>query len=291
MVTRSHEVAAGAAFLLAHQDDDGMWRDYALEPGAGDCWPTAMAGIALDAVGGAHEAVDAARAALCVRARREGWGFNGATACDADSTAWAIRLLGYGAALLSPYLDPRGDAHTFADPLRFGSWAWAHADVTALAGLALAEAGGPDWAVRLLRNACLRSRRANGAWTAFWWTTDAYATARSLELLARSGGIPAAVAAAARGWLAPRPRPRDAFTAAADLSVAVLCGAPLARRIADLEARQLPDGGWPPSAALLVPDQGDGRPGEGHEDRRRVVSTAAALLALAAALEREEKAR
>jgi hypothetical protein len=217
-------------------------------------------------------------------ARPAGWAYNAATACDADSTAWALRLLGRDAdpSPLGRYLDAAGDAHTFADPARFGAWAGAHADVTAVAGLALAAAGAPAAVTATVRGACLRAQRADGAWRSYWWTTDAYATARSLELLDASGGIDAGVAAAARRWLGAAPAATSAFDAAARLDVATLTGDPAAAR-AELLARQEPDGGWPASAALLVPAQWDPERGRPYADGERLLSTAAALHALARA--------
>jgi hypothetical protein len=123
--------------------------------------------------------------------RADGWGYNRATASDADTTSFALRLAGGDASVLDRYVDDDGRAHTFAGT-HFGSWAWAHADVTATVGIALADAGEDATA---LRRAALRDI---GAWNSFWWTTDAYAVARTLELLDVTGDIPPAVTVAAR---------------------------------------------------------------------------------------------
>jgi hypothetical protein len=280
-------LADGARFLRAGQAPDGMWRDYALEPGAAETWTTCAAALALAAVepSAAHAGpVGRARAAVHARARCDGWAYNAHTACDADSTAWAVRLLGTGAAALGPYLDPAGHAHTFADPALFGTWAGRHADVTALAGLALVAAGAPGDAIATVRAAVLAARTPGGGWCAFWWTTDLYASARALELLAASGGIPPEAATGARAQLAgARARAAEsALDAAQRLHVAMLAGADARPHRADLLRRQDPDGGWPPSPALLVPDQRTGAPGPPHADPGRVMTTALALLALAA---------
>ena len=266
------------AFLLERRDRDGLWRDYALPPGRSECWTTSVAALAIARHAPAE--ADRARAAVAARARPGGWGYNSSTACDADSTAWAVRLLRRGAGALSGYLDARGRAHTFADPGRFGTWAEAHADVTPVAGLAVVACGGPGWIVDRIRSACLAGQGADGGWRSFWWTSDAYATARSLELLEATGGVPRAVAARARAWLAAEPLARDAFDAAARLDVAGLVGGRTASYARDLLGRRERDGGWPASPALLVPDQATGERGAPHADDRRILTTAAALLAL-----------
>jgi hypothetical protein len=201
-------LAAGSRFLLERQDPDGLWRDYALPPGQSEAWTTSYAGVAL-----ARAAPGAAQAALAKgtrgggRARPARWlGYNSSTACDADTTSWALRLLEGrpGVAALSPYLDESGWAHTFADP-SFGTWAWARADVTPAAGLALMAGRGPSWAVELLRDACLAAREPDDTWRSFWWTTDAYAVALNLEFLDASGGIPADAAEATQASTAHAP--------------------------------------------------------------------------------------
>jgi hypothetical protein len=276
----SGALAAGAAHLAARQGRDGTWRDYDLPPGASDAWVTAVAGTALAcaAPGSCADAISRARAALLLRRRPGGWGYNAAAACDADSTAWAVRLLGAGTALLGPYLDRDGHAHTFADRERFGSWSWRHADVTAAAGLALARTG-PAWAQRQVRAACLSTQREDGGWRAFWWSDDAYATWSALNLLAVTGGVPPSVATRARGFLAGAGDGAHALGAALRLGIAGLLGAPVGRRRCRLIALQRPDGGWPGSSALLVPDQLTGAPGEPHADDG-VLTTAVSLLAL-----------
>ncbi len=280
-------LADGARFLRASQQPDGMWRDYALEPGAAETWTTCAAALALtvaEPTAAGADAIAGARAAVRARARRDGWAYNAATACDADSTAWAVRLLGAGASALGPYLDPAGHAHTFADPDRFGTWSGRHADVTALAGLALVAAGAPGDAIATVRAAVLAARDPGGGWRAFWWTTNLYATARALEFLAATGGIAPETAAGARVQLtrARARAPESALEAAQRLHVAVLAGADTRPHRADLLHRQDPDGGWPPSPALLVPDQRTGAPGVPHADPGRVMTTALALVALAA---------
>ncbi len=75
----------------------------------------------------------------------------------------------------------------------------------------------------------------------------------------------------------------SAFEAALLVEAAVLAGAPPDRPLRALLSLQEDDGGWPSSAALLVPRQRDGAPGAPHPDVRRLLTTATALTALGAA--------
>jgi hypothetical protein len=266
------ELDAAVAFLLAGQDGDGAWRDYALEPGASDAWTTSVVGLALDGLPGAESAVGRARRHVEALRREEGWGYNERAATDADSTAHAVRFTGGDPHMLSRWLDADGNAHTFLGA-QFGTWAWAHVDVTAAVGLALADP-------RKVRRAVLAARQGDGLWRAFWWATPAYATARALELLAASGGVPPVTAAAAAAWLGAAGPPATAFEAAQRLDAAFAVGAPAGSHASALLRLQLRDGGWPASPALLVPSQVDGTPGEPHSDHARLHTTACAVAVL-----------
>lgn len=271
-------VRTARRFLLERQGEDGLWTDYELPPGPSDAWTTSVVGLALARTGAPLAQLDPAREGVARLRREAGWGYNATTACDADTTSFALRFAGGDSRVLARYLDGDGNAHTFSGQ-RFGSWAWAHPDVTASVGLAAAARGASRALLRLVRAAVLASRTPAGTWRSFWWATDAYALARSLELLAATGGVPATVAAAARAAVHERTG-GSAFEAAQLLTSATLAGAAtraLAARLLDLQER---DGGWPPSAELLVPDQLDGRSGPAHEDGNRLHSTAAALEAL-----------
>jgi hypothetical protein len=88
-------IARGATQLLAQQDDDSFWREFALAPGASESWATAwvgwcLAGTAIS-TGAPHAAVRnalaRARSALATARRAGGWGYNRSTGPDADSTA------------------------------------------------------------------------------------------------------------------------------------------------------------------------------------------------------------
>jgi hypothetical protein len=290
-------IRRGEAFLRAGQDADGFWRDYRLTPGPSEAWTTAVVGCTLAAPPGDEHAIHALHAAIraLADARVAGsWGYNRYTSADADSTAWCIRFVSAVRPLtrttiwqlLQPFIDSDGDAHTIpmADA---GTWGEAHADVTPVVGLALVASGAPEEMIRRVRGAVLRSRTGS-SWPSFWWPTDLYATARALEFLDRSGGIPGTVSAA---------------FAAASLSEAVLRASPfelahaatiarLLRRAADahdcselLLAAQESDGGWPASAMLAVPSRETAEtagPRPTFPDERRLMTTSMAVAALKA---------
>ena len=290
-------VRAGDAWLLAAQGPDGAWRDYALEPGGSDAWVTAVVAHVLATPPVVPEAVAAiGRAADFLHAvrRPSGWGYNDRAATDADSTSWALALLltvddlrGVDpVALLAPRINARGGAHTFTGA-RFGGWAGEHPEVTAVAAdvLHAADPESPVAAAAIERVRTTQRRR--GSWPAYWWTTDAYATARSLMALRRAGALDDGGRHAARQWLASAPcAARSAFDLAHVVLAAIALGAdPAARETqADrLRALQSPDGGWPPSPTLLVPPQHAPGQGTANADVRGLMSTATAVMALKAA--------
>ncbi|MBJ7332598.1 MAG: hypothetical protein JHC95_22070 [Solirubrobacteraceae bacterium] len=278
------------ALLLAAQDADGAWRDYALEPGRSDAWTTAVVATALVAPPVLPEAVPAiARACAFLHAsrRHDGWGYNAQTASDADTTAWTLTLLAAAddlrgvdpVALLAPRIDAGGGAHTFAGG-RFGSWSQEHPEVTAVVGSLLFEQGaGPGVIARISA-----TQQPDGAWPAFWWTDDAYVTARSLLTLRQAGTLTREAARLGRDWLARRlARPATAFGEAhLVLAASALDDEALVERATRrLLARREPDGGWPSSRTLLVPAQhGLPHAGVAFADDRRLMTTAVAVSAL-----------
>jgi hypothetical protein len=227
-----------------------------------------------------------------------GWGYNLSTGPDADSTAWAIRFLATSAdgigsdamQCLAAYVDAHGRAHTFLEP-DAGTWGAAHADVTPVAGLALLAAGAPTALITRVRRAVEQPCLTGRSWHSFWWSTDDYANAWSVEFLARSGGLSAAVTRVAREIAAAGGEPRDAFEAAHRLLLLLRLGASFndrADRMVDcLLDFAGPTGMWPPSAQLLVPDKRDGRSSIAFADVNGILSTAIACTALARWLMRD----
>lgn len=291
-------VVNAEAFLLKHQDADGLWRDYDLAPGRSEAWTTACVGWVLayppacaDAVLPLRRATDA----LHLIRKPDGWGYNRHTSCDADSTAWVWRLL---AALddhrgapavptLCAFLSEDGAARTFRFADRFGSWASPHSDVTPMVGLALLAVGAERQVVQLVRHAVLESRVPGSGWKSYWWATDCYATAQSLEFLSASGSIPSAICRDLKEWLHTAEQYRSPLEAAQFLAIAVsigLSGAAIsAKLVNDLLSRRMSDGAWQSSAVLLVPEQrkaGKSKDPVANPDTERLMSTAMVTWAL-----------
>ncbi len=294
-------IVAAARFLSRSQDEDGHWRDYQLPPGRSEAWTTACVGCALVAASRYAPTGDAAlhhaAAALLATRRLEGWGFNRYTACDADTTSWALRFLAQLGAIggisaeatLRPYVTPNHRVRTFATVDRFGNWALEHDEVAPLAGLALLDAqelcqiGG-------IRAAILDSW-ARGGWRSFWWEGRAYVRAQSLEFLSRCGGIPDNLVRDERECLAGSTVPTTAFDAAQHLIASVHLFpmrdmGRLGQSVLDLQCE---DGGWPLSPVLRVPDQRGPSKGSVHADDRRLLTTAVSLAALTRWLECRER--
>ena len=280
----SRPIRQASDFLTSHQDADGFWRDFRLDPGASDAWITACVGFALSHVEGCRESVLKAADALCAIRRPQGWGYNALTACDADTTAWVIRFLSVAGAvsaaeateLMRFYITPSHRVRTFASTDRFGSWAHAHDEVAPIVAMALLSCGasGP---VKLLRQNCI----AQESWTPFWWQCRSYVCAQNLEFLAVSGGIPERI----------KKRESEAFErlcasaapSSFDLAHRLVAARYLDQPLGDAVLLQMQqnDGSWPPSAELLVPDQQDGSiKGPPYADTQRLFSTAMAVLAL-----------
>jgi hypothetical protein len=156
-----------------------------------------------------------------------------------------------------------------------------HADVTAVHGLAMREAGAPRAHWERARDWGLTRRNLDGLWSSFWWSFDAYATAHTLALLAATGGIPRDVAASAR-----RSVERCAGGATAMETAHLSMIASRIRCHADAWGARLldgqrADGAWPPSGVLKVPEQhrasGDA---PAFEDGHALMSTSMAVIAL-----------
>lgn len=290
-------VLAAEKFLLQQQQPDGCWRDYQLEPGSSEAWTTAVVLWSLACVQPSTVSLPCLKAAISALhslQKPTGWGFNKHTAVDADSTAWACRVLTALhsqldlplADFLQQFIHADGSTQTFLGKARFGSWAGHHADVQPMIGNAMVRlyATAHDTtlatSIRKLREYCILSARPDG-WSSFWWTNDAYAIAGNLEFLQTSGGIPLAIRDSAINWLADAPAPQSAFDTAQYLMIALLTGMDIEKYISMLTDTQLDDGSWLSSAVLLVPAQfKENVPGPAYPDIHRLMSTAMALIGL-----------
>lgn len=287
-------VARGQAELRRRQSAAGAWRDFDLPPGASDAWTTAFVGCALlrepAGLSPADPAIVRAADAILALRREQGWSYNRDTACDGDSTAFALRFLALArrlgdlsaADILSAYLGADGNARTFLSADRFGSWVGGSAEVTPAAGLALLEAGAARTLIATVCAAVARTGSDGQGWTNFWWDTPAYALACNLEFLARTGTVPRHLARRAHAAIdALAAVPSTAFACAQLLGAASLAGHPAAAALlARLLAMQEPEGAWPPSLVLRVPAQFAPFRYTLHADERQIFGTAAAIGAI-----------
>jgi hypothetical protein len=288
---------AGLARLVLAQDADGLWRDYALDPGPSEGWSTSWIGWHLAQFTPRPERMNAVRRAAGALARIRipgGWGYNRTSGSDADSTAWAIRFLRQAGvrcgraegAQLAQYLDGEGRAHTF-EHTKYGTWADAHDDVTPIVGLALLSCDGRNEALNRIRCAVTNDQRAvDGLWTSFWWASDAYASFWSIYFLRRSGGLPNSTIACIRTHL---PSPPTTITTL-DAALWRLLLLELRHRdlfmlehLVDVIISGRTDKGWAGSSLLLVPLRSSrdaaSLPGP-HADTRGLMTTAVACWAL-----------
>src|SRR5262249_38689691 len=98
-------VERAVGWLRRLQHPAGSWSDFMVAVGCSDAWVTGYAGTALAAAAAspalapvsrsaAAEGANAAAGWLLANAGRQGaWGYHGRVRPDADSTAWAVRLL------------------------------------------------------------------------------------------------------------------------------------------------------------------------------------------------------
>ena len=293
--------ARTVGFLVKAQHRTGSWTDFLLAPGPSDAWVTAYTGTALalaaddhlidaDTRSAAGQAADAA-ARWLLRGSADGtWGWNLTVRPDADSTAWAVRLLALRGwplpAQALGFLDTHGvptGYRTYRDPTVSGSWAAPSPEVTAAVLLAQVAAGtlAAGAMARRWRELVLPARGTDGNWHSMWWADPAYPTAV----------VGAAWAAAGRPALgAPHPtRPPDprpggpGWQLATWLWVAGAFGLGGADCAHDLLARRRADGGWAGGAELRVPSQRDEGTPRWTRDARGIFTTATALHAMLAA--------
>ena len=192
-------------YLQSIQGQDGSWDDFHLPMGVSDQWVTAYAALALAQCGktsGSSDAVDAAmKGATWLsenRTYKAGWGYNGATGPDSDSTAVAIALfdeLGMPA--------PEQDRVFLRDHWREGdgiatydgpeAWGVGHWDVTPWGYHGLPPEDRENYREQFL-SALGNNRMGNGFWRSYWWRNPYYSTFVTLEVLDRLG-IPEPAAA------------------------------------------------------------------------------------------------
>jgi len=300
-----------SAALFERQGQNGLWRDFLLFNDESNEWASAFVATALVEACG-RRASRAATDAMSRLARQQrpdgGWGYDDASASDADSTAWVLRLharfggldanaSSRAAAFLCAH-EKSGGIATYrkeADLTVFAivtpdmpddGWKQAHCCVTAAASPFV------DWDVRPYLAA---EQTADGSWRSYWWFHGAYPTALCAEALGGSAAYAANLDAAC-AWAmheAARPELTD-FDAAWCLRILLLrpedhAGCLAAARIVErLRERQLPDGRWRtgalarfPMPDLLAADLDASDRIFPFQDQHGLFTTAAVLAALA----------
>lgn len=208
-------LARGAAWLVAQQDPDGFFRDFATYAGASDEWVTAYVCETLLCSAPQERVRSVAFEALkklALRQRPDGsWGYNATVPGDCDSTAWSLLAFSCSGWRPSPleracafllrerredgafatYGEPDAIARFIEEPRRelLRGWTKGHACVSAVVLLALARSlPRPSRDALAPSAAWLRSaRQGDGTWPAYWWAGWAYATLQALRALAATG--------------------------------------------------------------------------------------------------------
>ena len=256
-------LSAAGRYLIGHQHADGRWEDFDLPVGPSDAWMTAYTGLAVAmsarVTGDRAARQAAARGAEWLAGHRPydcGWGFNASTGPDADSTAFALRLLRaveaprqpQDEAWLAARWQPCGGCATYdADD----GWGTAHPDVTAAAFFGLGDAD----RARLtpaVREYVRLGQDCDGSWPTYWWRARHYSTFHNL-LLSRALDL----AVARPSWDVTSDAGRMVHSAF-DLafvtgSVALVHSGEAANRLVEeLMTLQDPSGCWPGAANLRV---------------------------------------
>lgn len=284
-------ISKGIDYLILHQDKDGFWREFDLQPGASECWTTAWVGWCLTQATCADHLRQSRVEACCRRAlaalwhaRREaGWGYNRATGPDADTISWVLRFSAAcgmrtdPVAYLAPYIDPGGRVHTFRES-EFGSWSDAHDDVAANVGLALLTA--PDAQVLTARVKQYLCGHFPGQ--TFWWSTPTYGVAWIVRFLSAAGGLPDGIRSSADNWisgLAETDVPMEVahrLLAIAETDITGRASVVLVNQLLDLAGAD----GWPGSSLLLVPPRDGVGEAAPNAELRGLITTALCVCVL-----------
>jgi hypothetical protein len=283
---------AATDFLLAAQDAQGAWKDFLLPAGNSNVWVTGYVGEALTSLPAAEArkaALDGWRFLEGVKSSAGGWSYNPTVPCDADSTLWGLRLAEKvgcenseralaAREFFESHVREAGGVATYASasPVRnfiglpplvtFRGWTQSHVCVTAAAAHLGTHRG-------RLQQYLLDRQSDDGRWAAYWWFDDEYATAEAVSALAgteqtTADSHPRLASAVARGvdWARQRSGALSsatgnapAFALAQSLRVLARSRRPgevrdaLEGGLRRLAEWQKPDGSWPSSARLRVP--------------------------------------
>ncbi len=271
---------------------------FLLPPGSASTWLTAHVAFVVDRVADLDDACwRAAHFLAKVGADDGGWGYNRRVSVDCDSSAQALIVLDRFGIRAEEFLVealaksqlPCGGFPTYpsedpASPPATG-WHAAHADVSVLVAEALRRRGGFDERVQRCAT-WVEQQLTNGVLPSYWWPGPYY----GLWVQAKVGRLPRAAAAITRTALqssATQPQMGMALSAAiraglSDEQITPFVGA--------LLKGQSADGSWACGPCLRVSSPREfvateHVSGPVFADRRRILSTAHAVAALASALQ------
>jgi hypothetical protein len=185
-------------YLQCLQKADGSWEDYQLPVGASNQWVTAYTALALAQYGkqcnnkmAIATATKSAYWLIQNRTYTAGWGYNGQTGPDGDSTALVIALLdtlelpvaAEDRLFLSNHWQQDAGIATYDGP---AAWGNAHWDVTpwGFHGMLLQH---QEMYYDEFITALKKNRMANGFWRSYWWRNPYYSTWITLDVLLRLG--------------------------------------------------------------------------------------------------------
>jgi hypothetical protein len=282
-------------FLRAAQSDEGAWWDYRLPVGSSDQWVSAYVGLALAEADRLATFPEARRAALAaaywLRERRTyaaGWGYNGVTGPDSDTTGLAVALcdvldLPVAEAdrrfLAERWRAAEGIA-TFDGP---NAWGVGHWDVTPVGYLGL-NSQDRERLASAFCDALHANRMPTGFWRSYWWRNPYYSTFNTLDVLDALGfEEPAGLVESQAALIVDNP-----FDLACYIGIEFLRN-PVDPRIG-LHVRALLNwqsrhGSWAGSANLRVTDDScyapwDEPSGTYYADERGLLTTATAIRVL-----------
>lgn len=297
-----HALELGVSFLQRRQSRNGVWKGFRLPPGPATSWLTAHVAWVCEEVPELHAACR--RAALHLERIGPddgGWGYNRRVGIDSDSTAQALLVLNrfrrpvpdfLVEALLRAQL-PSGGLATYAPGAGATSgWHTAHPDVTIVAVEVLRRHGFGEAAERAL--GWLGKETLRSDFASYWWPGPEY----GLWIRGRIGILhdPRTAGAVSAALTDTRPAPHGAQLLAAALALGrEEEPEPLVESAAaHLVRTQLADGSWPCAPCLRVTDPRETEThadlrGRVYADGRRVFSTAHAVAALQAFVDRSTR--
>jgi hypothetical protein len=275
-------IAHGVEYLIQSQRQSGLWREFPVPSGISDNWVSGFIGTQLVATGDRRgvAAAEEALQRLLTRQRDDGgWAYNEDHPTDSDSTAWVLRLMrslgrledpaaARAIAFVERHRQPSGGVVSFRERQPVADVAKL-TEISSLAGwMAVHDcvtAGAAPFAGPAVADYLRRSKR-DGAWHAYWWAHNAFATALAVEALIASPHAAdpdwrARVARRAETWIdtalaGDAPMAFDlafAMRALAGADPSLVSEARMTAAAQRLLADQTADGSWLASARMQVP--------------------------------------